>query len=105
MADSMPFSREQSEFRAALMLHAENLGLHCDGWSPQDAERADLYAQAFQGIWDNQDPGLYVVELPRAVDYPLISGIPRRVTHMSHGRGRIAGSPYPFGPTAGDGSQ
>jgi hypothetical protein len=42
------------------------------GGGPQDAARADLYAADFETIWDNQDPGLYVVDLPQAVRERLI---------------------------------
>jgi superfamily II DNA or RNA helicase len=61
-----------NESRTALLINAENIGVHCDWWGPQDAARADLYAADFETIWDNQDPGLYVVDLPQAVRERLI---------------------------------
>lgn len=62
-----------NESRTALMLNAENIGVHGDWWGPQATARADLYAADFETIWDNQDPGLYVVELPQAVRERLIA--------------------------------
>lgn len=62
-----------NESRTALLTNAENLGVHGDWWVPQAAERADLYAEDFARIWANQDPGLYVVDLPQAVRERLIA--------------------------------
>jgi len=61
-----------NESRTALLINAENIGVHCDWWGPQEAARANLYAADFETIWANQDPGLYVVDLPQAVRERLI---------------------------------
>lgn len=61
-----------NESRTALTINAENIGVHCDWWGPQEAERADLYAVDFERIWENRDPGLYVVDLPQAVREQLV---------------------------------
>ena len=61
-----------NESRTALVINAENIGVHGDWWGVQAAERVDLYADDFERIWANQDPGLYVVDLPQAVRERLI---------------------------------
>ena len=61
-----------NESRTALTINAENIGVHCDWWGPQEAERADLYAGDFERIWENRDPGLYVTDLPQAVRERLV---------------------------------
>ncbi len=69
-----------NESRTALVINAENIGVHGDWWGTQAAERVDLYADDFERIWANQDPGLYVVDLPQAVRERLIeiAGVSRR---------------------------
>ncbi len=61
-----------NESRTALEINAENIGVHGDWWGPQEAVRADLYAGDFETIWENRDPGLYVLDLPLAVRERLI---------------------------------
>ena len=61
-----------NESRTALVVNAENIGIHCDWWGEHEASRADSYAADFVRIWSNEDPGLYVVDLPQAVRERLV---------------------------------
>ena len=77
-----------NESRTALLLNAENIGVHGDWWGAHERARADLYAADFERIWENRDPGLYVLDLPQAVRERLIEmpgalGRPREIDGSS----------------------
>ncbi|NCA72409.1 MAG: helicase, partial [Sphingobacteriia bacterium] len=88
-----------NESRTALEINAENIGVHADWWGPREAERADLYAGDFETIWENRDPGLYVLDLPLAVRERLIE-IAGIVTRPKEIDGSSELPPDVAGPTA-----
>jgi len=90
-----------NESRTALLINAENIGVHCDWWGTREAARADSYAADFEAIWANQDPGLYVVDLPQAVRERLIE-IGSNVAEPKEIDGSSAHSPQVTRPTAGE---
>ena len=71
-----------NESRAALILNAENIDVHCDWYGERDRQRVDEAGQEFQILWDDQHPSVRVLTLPEAVRRRLIAlaeGITRPV--------------------------
>jgi hypothetical protein len=69
------------------------------GGAPRETARADLYAGDFETIWENRDPGLYVLDLPLAVRERLIE-IAGIVTRPKEIDGSSELPPDVAGPTA-----
>ncbi|MGQ4810058.1 RNA polymerase-associated protein RapA [Candidatus Entotheonellaceae bacterium PAL068K] len=61
-----------NESRTALTLNAENIDVHCDWHGERDRQRVDEAEQAFQTLWDDQNPSLRVLTLPEAVHQRLL---------------------------------
>jgi hypothetical protein len=61
-----------NESKTALVLNAENLSVHCDWEGANEMQRLDEAEQTFEAIWDDQEPGLRVLDLPEAVKKRLI---------------------------------
>lgn len=61
-----------NESRTALLLNAENLDVHCDWRGGFEKQRVDNADRSFGINWKNQNPALYVTDIPEAVRRKLI---------------------------------
>jgi len=61
-----------NESRTALVLNAENIDVHGDWWNELERRRADDAEQAFESLWQDENPHLRVLPLPEAVRQRLI---------------------------------
>jgi hypothetical protein len=88
-----------NESKTALVLNAENLSVHCDWEGAKEMQRLDEAEQTFEAIWDDQEPGLRVLDLPEAVKKRLIQ-IAQPITRPKEVDGSSEAPPEAVKPTA-----
>lgn len=61
-----------NESVTALVANAENVDVHGDWWNDLERRRADDAEQAFEALWQDENPYLRVLSLPEAIRQRLI---------------------------------